>query len=120
MSVMTTKEELLAFLEDKEYWPETQENHLRVDNGALRIGKKIVFENDGLWWGEGFAQPVLFECDMLQALPSGTKIKVHGGRIWNLVNGDFLMTLEMYLNYWREERAQNGAAVRAAIETAGT
>jgi hypothetical protein len=105
MSVITTKEELLEFRKDKEYWPEAEAKRLRIDNGALRIGEKILFEHDGLWFGERFTQQVLFEHDALQALPSATKIKAQGGCIWNEASGDFLMTLEEYLKYWREECA---------------
>ncbi len=114
MSVLTTKEELIAFYEDKEYWPETGTNHFRIDSGALRIGEKNVFEHDGLWFGESFSQQILFEQDALQTLPSGTKIKVQGGYIWNEINGDFLMTLEMYFEYWRGERAQKTKTAIAA------
>ena len=58
MSVITTKEELIAFYEDEKYWPETNEACFCVNEETL-------------WWGEKFDQQTVFELDALQALPSG-------------------------------------------------
>lgn len=118
MSVMTTKEELIAFYEDEKYWPET-------DAACFCVNEET------LWWGEKFAQQTVFELDALQALPSGTKIKVQGGYVWDEMS-DFSATLETYFKRWRKEQVKKGkvtimveydknneVAVRAAIEAAG-
>jgi hypothetical protein len=120
MTVMTTKEELLEFYKNKEYWPETDKSFRCVNEETLL-------------WGEKFTQQTVFELDALQALPSGTKIKIDGGYVWDEAN-DFSIALESYFKRWRNEQANKGmvtmnfvtvfdkndeAAIRAAIEAAG-
>ncbi|WP_297502668.1 hypothetical protein [Ferrovum sp.] len=91
MSILTIKEELLTFYEDKRYWPKTKKSHCRVREEAL-------------WWGEKFDQRTAFEFDALQALPSDTKIKIDGGYVWDELDGDFSVPFETYFNWWRRAR----------------
>ena len=115
MSLLTTKEEILAFYNDDAWWPENNESHVCVD------GELILY-------GDNFGSEVEFFDRALQRLPSAAKIKIDSGRVYDEI-GDLSDSLESYFKKWRRTRnivffavecdKAVEDAVREAIKAAG-